>query len=153
MNTIYIGSDHGGFEHKKLLIEELQASNYQVTDCGAHIVNSTDDYTDFAAAVARAVREDKGSKGILLCRSGEGMEMAANKVPGIRAALVWREDVARETRKDNDANVLVLPSDFIGSEEILTIAKTFLETDFSNEDRHIRRLEKITAIEKARYEN
>jgi ribose 5-phosphate isomerase B len=148
---VYIGSDHGGLEQKNLLAEQLKEAGYAITDCGSY-KNEADDYPDFALAVSKAVGESTANRGILLCRSGEGMEMAANKVRGIRAALVWRPDVARETRADNDANVLVLPSDFVSNHDALEIAKTFLSTDFSQEERHIRRLEKVANIERMRNE-
>ena len=143
---IYIGSDHGGFAQKQLLSAELEKKGYTVTDCGTYSSESTD-YPDFALAVGRAVNEHPRGRGILLCRSGEGMEIAANKIPKIRAALVWNSRVAAETRHDNDANILVLPSDFISDQDALDIASTFLTTEFSNEERHIRRIEKIHNIE------
>ncbi|MBU6388894.1 RpiB/LacA/LacB family sugar-phosphate isomerase [Patescibacteria group bacterium] len=151
---IYVGSDHGGFEQKKYLIEHLTGDGQSVTDCGSYSTESTD-YPDFAVAVGQQVAADtdKETVGILLCRSGEGMEMAANKIPGIRAALVWQPTVAKETRGDNDANILVLPSDFIGNEEALEIARIFLSTPFSGAERHVRRLEKLHNIEHTRYED
>lgn len=127
---------------------ELQGAGYTVTDCGSYSKDAADDYPDFGLAVAQAVKDHPENRGVLLCRSGEGMEMVANKVPHIRAALVWRPDVAAETRRDNDANVLVLPSDFISNEEATEITKTFLSTDFSGEERHLRRLEKMANIER-----
>ena len=148
---IYIGSDHGGYAQKDRLIEALRPEGYEITDCGTYSPASTD-YPDFALAVGRSVAEHPHSLGILLCRSGEGMEMAANKIPKIRAALVWQEDVAVETRRDNDANILVLPSDFISEEQALAIARRFAATPFSGEERHIRRLQKLHAIERVSYE-
>jgi len=148
---VYIGSDHGGFNQKQLLLADLQLEGVEVTDCGTYSSESTD-YPDFALAVSQAVTANKGSLGILLCRSGEGMEMAANKVPKIRAALVWKPEVAAETRRDNDANVLVIPSDFVSDEESRKIARSFLTTEFSGEERHIKRLEKLHRIEHTTYE-
>jgi ribose 5-phosphate isomerase B len=145
---VYIGSDHGGFQQKERLIPVLQAHGYAVTDSGTHSAESTD-YPEFALVVGRQVLANPGSLGILLCRSGEGMQMAANKIPGIRAALVWTEPVARETRNDNDANVLVLPSDFVTQEEEERIVLTFLSTPFSQEERHARRIEELNYIEHA----
>ena len=147
---IFIGSDHGGFAQKEQLTQLLTAQGFSVTDCGTYTTDSTD-YPDFALAVCQAVIKQPRTKGILLCRSGEGMEMAANKVKGIRAALVWEEKVAQETRRDNDANVLVLPSDFISSQDTEKITNAFLHTEFSGEDRHIRRLEKLHHIEHTQY--
>jgi ribose 5-phosphate isomerase B len=145
---IYLGSDHGGFEQKQMLARELAAAGYAVEDCGPHTIDPSDDYPDYALKVARAVQKDPDSCGILLCRSGEGMEMVANKLNGIRAALVWRPDVAAETRSDNLANILVLPSDFVANHDALVIAKTFIDTPFSGEERHQKRIDKIAAIER-----
>ncbi len=148
---VYIGSDHGGFAQKELLVRALQEEGFIVTDCGTYNRESTD-YPDFAVAVGNAVAAEAGRFGILLCRSGEGMEMAVNKVPKIRAALVWKKEVAEETRHDNDANVLVLPSDFISDEEAVTISRAFLTTQFSKGERHVRRIEKLHRIEHTNYE-
>jgi len=149
---VFIGSDHGGFAQKQYLVEALNQAGYEITDCGDYNTEA-DDYPDFALAVGRSVLNSKEHRGILLCRSGEGMAMAANKLPGIRAALVWKKEVAAETRNDNDANILVLPSDFVSNEEALDISKAFLATDFSGIDRHQRRIDKIANIERGRYEN
>ena len=144
---IYIGSDHGGFQQKSHLLTALANEGFTLTDCGTYSKESTD-YPDFAVAVGQAVRQHIKSMGILLCRSGEGMEMAANKIPGIRAALVWQPEVAAETRRDNNANVLVLPSDFITNEQAVEIAKRFIHTPFSKEERHMRRIEKMENLER-----
>src|ERR1044072_8189565 len=116
---VFIASDHGGVAQKEILVKELTTAGYEITDCGSYDREAKDDYPDFALAVGRAVAGQPENRGILLCRSGEGMEMAANKMPKIRAALVWKTEVAAETRRDNDANVLVLPSDFISETEAL----------------------------------
>ena len=149
---VYIGSDHGGFAQKELIIASLRSEGYSLTDCGTYSPESTD-YPDFALAVGTAVQGGKDRLGVLLCRSGEGMEMAANKVKMIRAALVWKVEVAVETRHDNDANVLVLPSDFVSNETALAITRAFLSTPFSGEERHIHRIEKLHAIEHTNYES
>ena len=149
---IYIGSDHGGFEQKGFLTKLLGEEKKVFTDCGSYTGSATD-YPDFALAVGQAIQKDREAVGILLCRSGEGMEIAANKMPGIRAALVWDPAVAVETRRDNDANVLVLPSDFVSNEKAAEIMSSFLATPFSGEERHIRRLEKLHAIEHTHYES
>jgi ribose 5-phosphate isomerase B len=145
---VFIGSDHGGYVQKDRLVSLLSSQGYQVVDSGTHSDESTD-YPEYALLVGRQVIEHPGSFGILLCRSGEGMQMAANKIPGIRAALVWTEAVATETRHDNDANVLVLPSDFISQEDEEAIVRAFLTTPFSHEERHERRIEEIGFIEHA----
>lgn len=142
---IYLGSDHGGYSLKEQLIADLEHEGLEITDCGTDSLQPTD-YPDYAELVADNVAKEPGSFGILLCRSGEGMEMAANKVRGIRAALVWDEAVALETRRDNNANILVLPADFISPALALACTRRFLVTSFSNLPRHIARLEKMAQI-------
>jgi ribose 5-phosphate isomerase B len=146
---IYIGSDHGGFRQKEVLKAALLEEGMPVTDCGNVVLDETDDYPPIAAKVGHEVAGQPESLGILLCRSGEGMQMAANKQPGIRAALAWRPEVAAETRSDNDANVLVLPSDFVTDAEALAIVRSFLAARFSNAERHARRIAEMTAMEAA----
>ncbi len=143
---VYVASDHGGFEAKKHLLESL-AGEYEFVDLGPMSLDAADDYPIYAEKVAHHVVADPGSTGILLCRSGEGMEIAANKVAGIRAAIAWNENVARESRRDNDSNVLSLPADQVDREQIIKIAQAWLGTDFSNEVRHKRRIAEITDIE------
>ncbi len=146
--NVYIASDHGGYAQKQMLFSGLNTAGFTVKDLGPHTQDPNDDYPDYAIAVSQAVVADPGSRGILLCRSGEGMEMTANKIVGIRAALVWRPDIAAETRRDNDANILVISSDFIADHDAVEIAQTFLKTEFSGEERHQRRLDKIAALER-----
>jgi ribose 5-phosphate isomerase B len=143
---VIIGADHGGVQQKEQLKGQLQAAGYEVEDVGAHD-EAASDYPDFAVKVGEVVQQDPEARGVLLCRSGEGMAMAANKMKGIRAALVWRPDVARETRRDNDANVIVLAGDFVAEHDMLEITKAFLDTPFSGEERHVRRIEKIKQME------
>jgi ribose 5-phosphate isomerase B len=147
--TIYLGADHGGLQLKERLEHEL-GQDFTLVDCGTYDTTSTD-YSDYALAVCRQVRTFTASRGILICRSGEGMVMAANKIPGIRAALVWSPEVAVETRRDNDANVLVLAADFLTVEKAEEITKRFLETPFSGEERHVRRLHKLEQLEQFAY--
>jgi ribose 5-phosphate isomerase B len=144
---VYIASDHGGFPHKTPLSAALQESGYEVVDLGAHELDPNDDYPYYAELVGKAVQQEPNARGILLCRSGEGMQMAVNKMDGIRAALVWNAEVARETRQDNDANVIVLPADFMEQPDLVVATKAFLETSFSGEERHVRRLEQVARIE------
>lgn len=152
--NIYIGSDHGGYLKKTYLLDKLKQKGFEVQDCGSYNSDSTD-YPDYALAVCRAImeKEKEGvyALGILICRSGEGMDMAANKINGIRAALVWNKAIAIETRRDNNANVLVLAADYINDEQAWEITDAFLNTFFSGEERHLRRLEKLKAIEKANH--
>ncbi|MEZ0286288.1 MAG: RpiB/LacA/LacB family sugar-phosphate isomerase [Candidatus Paceibacterota bacterium] len=143
---VIIGTDHGGYSQKEQLLAALRDAGYEVEDMGTHSAESTD-YAEYAVKVGRAVQQDPNARGILLCRSGEGMEIAANKLKGIRAALVWRPDIAAETRRDNDSNILVLPADFVAEHDMLAIARSFLDTDFSGEERHQRRIDQIKALE------
>lgn len=145
-SVVYMAADHGGYEAKEQLKSQLQGE-YEVRDLGPDSLNPDDDFTPFAEKVSRAVAEEKGAMGILICRSGEGMVMAANKIDGVRAALVWDQSVARETREDNDANVLSLPADHISFDEMMAITRVWLSTAFSNAPRHVRRIEQIDRLE------
>ncbi len=148
--TIYIGADHGGYDYKQHLIEVLTAEGHELHDCGTSSHDSTD-YPLYAAQLTVAVAADPATRGVLVCRSGEGMEMAANKAKGIRAALVWEKTVAAETRRDNDANVVVLPADFISETTAADLVRVFLATSFSGEERHIRRIKELHALEGTQY--
>ncbi len=143
---VIIGTDHGGYLQKEQLVIALREAGYNVEDMGTHSAESTD-YAEYAVKVGRAIQQDPSARGILLCRSGEGMEIAAYKLKGIRAALVWRPDIAAETRRDNDSNILVLPADFVAEHDMVGISRAFLDTDFSGEERHLRRIEQINALE------
>lgn len=144
--NVYVASDHAGFIKKNQLVERL-AKHYAVVDLGPSQINLEDDYPLFAEEVADSVVEDPGSFGVVVCRSGEGMEIAANKVDGVRAALVWNKHLAYETRSDNDSNVLSLPSGELSVDEMYEIAKEFLSTPFSQAPRQKRRLKEIKNIE------
>jgi ribose 5-phosphate isomerase B len=144
---VIIGTDHGGFQPKEQLKGMLSAAGYEVEDVGTFSSDSTD-YPEYALKVGRAVQQDPEARGVLLCRSGEGMEIAVNKLKGIRAALVWRPDIAIETRHDNDSNVIVLPSDFVAEHDMEIIVRNFLDTPFSGEERHSRRIAQIAELEK-----
>lgn len=143
---LYIASDHDGFIKKQWLAKEL-ASEFQVVDLGPEQLNPGDDYPVFAERVANAVVADKGSMGILVCDSGQGMEIAANKVDGVRAAVAWNEHIAFETKRDNDSNVLSLPASELSEKDMLKIAQTWLSTEFSEAERHKRRIHEIEEIE------
>lgn len=140
---VYIGSDHGGYQLKEELKGYLKELGYEVEDLGAHTLDPNDDYPDFVFPVAEAVAKESDSMGIVIGRSGNGEAIAANKVRGIRAALCWNEEIALKAREHNDANVLSLGADFVSVEEAKKIVKTFLETPFSEEERHKRRLQRI----------
>ncbi len=143
---IAIGSDHAGFEAKEKAKSELAALGVEVLDKGSHSLDSVD-YPDFGAAVARAVASGEVERGVLVCGSGIGISIAANKIPGARAALCWNEETARLAREHNDANVLCFGSRFIGPEQAARMVRIFLETDFAG-GRHTQRVEKLSALDK-----
>ncbi|MCS7185405.1 MAG: ribose 5-phosphate isomerase B [Armatimonadetes bacterium] len=143
---IALGSDHAGFELKEWLKERLEEAGYECQDFGTHVPQSCD-YPDFSVAVAHAVASGEFDTGIVICGTGIGSSIAANKIPGIRCALCWNEYTARMARTHNDANVLALGARVIGNELAWEIVKVWLETPFSGEERHRRRLEKISTLE------
>jgi ribose 5-phosphate isomerase B len=143
---IALGSDHAGFELKEKIRQKLAAEGITVDDRGTNSTASVD-YPDYARAVAEEVAENKADLGILVCSTGIGMSIAANKVPGIRAAKVDTEFEAERSRDHNDANVLTLGADTISAEEAMKVVDTWLKTPFSNGERHERRVQKIVAIE------
>lgn len=143
---IAIGNDHGAVEYKDIIKAMLMEEGHEVIDCGT---NSTDscDYPDYAKAVADKVVSGEVEKGIVICGTGIGISIAANKVKGIRCGLCTNTTMARLTREHNDANVLSMGQRIIGIETAKDIVHTFLSTPFSNGERHKRRIEKITEIE------
>ncbi len=143
---IYIAADHAGFNLKEELKKYLEELEYEYEDLGNKVLKLEDDYPDFALKLAKKVIETN-EKGILICATGFGMAMAANKIKGIRAAVCWDDFTALQSREHNNANVLCLGSKIIDSETAKKIVRTWLETDFSNDERHVRRLEKIEEIE------
>ena len=143
---IALAADHAGFEEKEKLKKTLDDLGVAYTDMGTNSTESVD-YPDFARKVGEAVADGEYDKGILVCGSGTGMAIAANKIPGIRAAVAWNEEIARLSRQHNDANVLSLAARYIPDEEQEKIVKAWLETDFEG-GRHERRVEKIEQIEK-----
>ena len=142
---IAIAADHAGFEEKEKVKKTLDDLGVEYTDMGTNSPDSVD-YPDYARKVGEAVVKGEFDKGILVCGSGTGMAIAANKVPGIRAAVAWNEEIARLSRQHNNANVLSLAARFIPDEEQEKIVKAWLETDFEG-GRHERRVEKIEQIE------
>lgn len=144
---IAIACDHGALELKNLLCAHLQKKGYQVEDFGTHTLDSCD-YPDFAGPAARAVADGHCDRGILLCTTGIGMSIAANKVPGIRCALLCDIMSAKLTRLHNDTNMMALGAGVVGPNLALELADTWLETPFSGEERHQRRIDKVMALEK-----
>lgn len=138
---IPIGSDHAGVDLKKRLVEELDALGYQPVDVGTTGANSVD-YPDFAHQVASQVEKGTARRGILLCGTGLGMAYAANRHPGVRAAVSWTPEIAELARSHNDANVLVLPARFVSEDESVEILRKWLDTPFEG-GRHLRRVKKI----------
>jgi ribose 5-phosphate isomerase B len=139
--VIPIGSDHAGFQLKERLVEELRALGYEPLDVGTHSPESTD-YPAYAHRVASEVEHQDASRGVLLCGTGLGMSYAANRHPGVRAAVAWSAEIARLAREHNDANILILPARFVSEDEGVEILKTWLDTQFEG-GRHSRRVAKI----------
>lgn len=142
MISIYIGSDHAGLELKQKLREHLQTKAHHVVDLGV-FASEPADYPDIAHEVAEKVRENGGSRGILVCGTGVGMCMAANKTLGIRAANPESEQTAEMARKHNDANMLCLGARILTEEKAKKLVDIFMETKFEKEERHERRVKKI----------
>jgi len=145
---IYLATDHAGFNIAKKIFKFLKAASFSVNDLGPKTLDPSDDYPDYGIRLGQKVAQNKASFGILVCRSGAGMSIVANKVEGIRAVVCLNLLQAKKARDHNDANVLVLAADFTSFEKMKPIIKTFLETKFSGESRHVRRLEKIKKFER-----
>ncbi|MBI3990810.1 MAG: ribose 5-phosphate isomerase B [Candidatus Omnitrophica bacterium] len=143
---VALGADHGGFQLKEKLKGALQKNGYQFKDFGPFSEESTD-YPDFGYRVAKDVSEGIFERGILVCTTGIGMSIVANKVRGIRAALCYNLESARCSREHNNANVLVLAGKFLDFPEAVEIVEIWLKTDFSMAERHVRRVNKIKEIE------
>jgi len=140
--NIAIGSDHAGFELKEFIKKYLIKNNYNIKDFGTYSTESVD-YPDFAHAVANAIENKEFDLGILICGSGNGINMTANKHQGIRSALCWNSEIAKLARLHNDANIIVLPARFIDREEALECVKMFLNAPFEG-GRHQKRVQKIS---------
>ena len=141
---IAIGSDHGGFELKQAIMAHLKSRGLEYKDYGTYSTESCD-YPEYGRAVARAVTAGECERGILICGTGIGISITANKIPGIRAALCTDCFMAEATRLHNDANILALGGRVVGEGLALKIVDTFLDTPFSNDERHKRRIAKIEA--------
>lgn len=146
---LYLGSDHGGFELKGYIKKVLERQKIKFEDVGAFELNKNDDYPDFAAkASAQVSKSPAKNQAILICRSGQGVCIAANKFKGVRAALAWNTKEAKASRNDDHTNVLCIPSDYITEKSAGNIITTWLKTPWSKEPRHVRRVKKISFIEK-----
>jgi ribose 5-phosphate isomerase B len=144
---VHIGSDHAGFELKDRLVGWLEEHDYEVVDHGPPAYDPTDDYPPYCLRAAQAVVTDRGSLGLVLGGSGNGEQIAANKVRGVRAALAWSEETARLARLHNDANVVSIGARMHTPDDAIRILEAFLTTAFSGDDRHVRRLAMISAYE------
>jgi ribose 5-phosphate isomerase B len=144
--TIFLASDHAGFELKEKLKVYLSGFGYEIQDLGNAVYDEQDDYPDFVSLAAQEVAKDlENNKGIILGGSGQGEAMVANRIKGIRAAVLhtYNEDIIKLSREHNNANILSLGARFLSEEDAKKAVKLWLETPFSNEERHIRRIEKI----------
>ena len=144
---IHIGSDHAGLELKDALVEYLESKGHSVTDHGPLQYDALDDYPDFCIPAAAATVADPTSLGIVLGGSGNGEQIAANKVKGVRAALAWSVETAKLAKEHNNANVVGIGGRMHSIDECKAIIDAFIETPFSNDERHIRRINKISTYE------
>ena len=142
---VHLGADHAGYELKSMLAEHLRSVGHNVVDHGAFEFDAQDDYPEFCFEAAEGVVEEPGTLAIVIGGSGNGEQMAANMVPGVRAALAWSVQIARLAREHNDANVLALGARMHSTEEAFAIAHAFLDTPFSGEPRHQRRIDQLAA--------
>ena len=145
---IAIGADHGGFPLNERVIEELRAAGHTITDFGTHDGAQPDDYPDYAIKVVCAVQRGEADIGIIICGSGVGASVAANKIRGVRAALCGDTYSAHQSREHDDCNVLCLGARVVGLELALEIMRAFVAARFTGEERHRRRLAKVDAIER-----
>src|SRR5690242_7645464 len=147
---VYVGSDHAGFELKKELVRRLTEAGHEVTDVGAAKLDPEDDYPPYCLDAAARVVADPGSLGVVIGGSGNGEQISANKVPGVRAALVWNRDTARLAREHNDANVAAIGARMHSVDDACALVTLFLSTAFSGSARHVRRISEITRYEQTR---
>ncbi len=147
---VHIATDHAGLEFKDRLAAHLSEQSYEVVDHGAYSYDPDDDYPEFIIAAAEAVAAEPGSFGVVFGGSGNGEQIAANKVPGIRAALAWNEATATLAREHNDANIISIGARQHSEEEALHLIDLFLKAPFSGDERHVRRIGQISEYEKHR---
>ena len=142
-----IATEHGGFDLKEELMTRLHAAGHEVTDFGAHSLNPTDDYPDFVIPLAQAIAAGKVQRGVAVCGSGVGAAVCANKVKGVRAALIHDHFSARQGVEDDHMNALCMGGRTVGPEVAWDLVQTFLAAEYSQAERHLRRLRKIAALE------
>ncbi|MCT7290109.1 ribose-5-phosphate isomerase [Rhodococcus sp. PAE-6] len=145
---VYLGADHAGFERKNEIIEHLKKNGHEPIDCGAFEYDALDDYPAFCIEAARRTVADEGSLGIVLGGSGNGEQIAANKVRGARCALAWSVDTAKLAREHNNAQLIGIGGRMHSLEETLAIVDAFLSTEWSNEERHQRRIDILAEYER-----
>lgn len=145
---VYLGSDHAGFELKNHLATHLREKGYEVTDVGPHVYDAADDYPAFCIETARRVVADEGSLGVVIGGSGNGEQIAANKVPGARAGLAWSVETAKLTREHNHAQLIGVGARMHSLEEATEIVEAFLTTPASDDARHVRRIGQISHFER-----
>ncbi|MCM3893649.1 MULTISPECIES: ribose-5-phosphate isomerase [Gordonia] len=144
---VYVGGDHAGFELKAKISEHLKANGHEVIDSGAHVYDAQDDYPAFCIATAQKTVDDPGSLGIVLGGSGNGEQIAANKVKGARCALAWNVEIAQLARQHNNAQLIGIGGRMHTTEEALAIVDAFVDTPFSEEPRHQRRIDILSEYE------
>jgi len=145
-----IATDHGGFGMKEELVAHLRAARHDVVDLGAFALNPSDDYPDFVIPLARAVADGKVERGIAICGSGVGASVCANKVAGVRAALIHDHFSAQQGVEDDNMNIICIGARTIGPAVAWDLVQTFLAANFSGAERHVRRLAKVAALESGR---
>ena len=145
---IYLGADHAGFDAKKLIKEHLTTAGHDVVDCGAHEYDANDDYPAFCIAAAQRTVDDPGALGIVLGGSGNGEQIAATKVKGVRCALAWSEETARLAREHNNAQVIGIGGRMHSEDEILKIVDAFVDQQWSEAERHQRRIDILADYER-----
>lgn len=150
MKTIHIAGDHAGFDLKKTLIDHLEGRGFEVVDHGAFVYDALDAYPPMCIACGEAVASSDGDLGIVLGGSGNGEQMAANLVDGVRAALVWNESTASLAREHNNANVMAIGARQHTPEEAISFVDAFVDTPFSEDERHIERIDMMTDYENTR---
>ncbi|MGE5399445.1 MAG: RpiB/LacA/LacB family sugar-phosphate isomerase [Ignavibacteriales bacterium] len=153
MTKIGIAADHGGFAIKEQITAELKTDGFEVVDFGAYILEEKDDYPDFIIPLARAVSMGEIGRGIAICGSGVGASIAANKISGVRAALINDSFSAHQGVEDDNMNIICFGGRIIGYSLMLELTKTFLQAKFSGAERHKRRLQKISDLENRRIQN
>jgi ribose 5-phosphate isomerase B len=144
---IGIATDHGGYGLKEELVTQLRNANHEVIDFGAHKLNSGDDYPDFVIPMAKAVVSGEVERGVAICGSGVGAAVCANKVPGARASLIHDHFSARQGVEDDHMNILCMGGRTVGPAVAWDLVQTFLEAEYSQAERHLRRIGKVAALE------